>query len=421
MVSESVWLRTGERLFSARLRGMMAGISGVSMKQVYVIIVFLALCAIVLAWRRFGVRPAGVPSTAVRVDGNYIDCISHKLPVEHPCTVYKGSTGEVLDNQPITARLKFLSSRHGGSLTDCGRTPTRNPDPLVSECGQAAFQNRKPFYVQYYSTLAVFSFAYGLAGDANGNVSSVVYDSMGFPSVAPTRHTQVLDQNHTRVTACIEPVTLGNTEEGLLACTSPVNEKESAIAAEQKPIETTVCAVTENPAAFNNRMVRVRGHVSGNFEYSMLDGDGCTDSIWFAYGTGASPPGLVAYVPGGAIPGGEDSEGKRILPVPVKVIRNSNFDRFQRLMNARVKADALSEKSNADKFVFHRVTATFVGRIDAVSPEVHALHLKRPPVDKADFLGFGQMGLFDAQLVVQSIENDAVLDKEPPSSGSPKR
>jgi hypothetical protein len=31
-------------------------------------------------------------------------------------------------------------------------------------------------------------------------------------------------------------------------------------------------------------------------------------------------------------------------------------------------------------------------------------------MDKADYLGFGQMGLYDAQLVVISVESDAVRD-----------
>jgi hypothetical protein len=86
-------------------------------------------------------------------------------------------------------------------------------------------------------------------------------------------------------------------------------------------------------------------------------------------------------------------------------------------MNARVKADASSIQSNSDKFVRHRVSATFIGRIDGVSSDIHVFHLKRSPLDRADFLGFGQMGLFDAQLVVKSVESDAVLDVDPTSSG----
>lgn len=186
------------------------------------------------------------------------------------------------------------------------------------------------------------------------------------------------------------------------------------LAAQQKPINTTVCAILNHPAAFNNKMVRIHGYVSGNFEYSDLGADGCSDSIWFAYGNGEGPPGLVAYVNGGARPGAEDAQGRLILPIPVKLVENSNFHRFEELMRARVEADERSEKTNPDNFVFHRVSATFTGRIDGVSDDVHGFHLKRKALDKVDYLGFGQMGLFDAQFILQSVENDVVLETFPP-------
>lgn len=112
----------------------------------------------------------------------------------------------------------------------------------------------------------------------------------------------------------------------MLACIAPVNEEESEIVARQKPTDTTVCAVVENPAAFNNRLVRIRGHYSGNFEYSTF-GDGC-GSLWFGYGGGGGPPGLAIHVGGGAIPGSEDSEGRRILPIPVRLVRDARFEHF---------------------------------------------------------------------------------------------
>jgi len=83
-------------------------------------------------------------------------------------------------------------------------------------------------------------------------------------------------------------------------------------------------------------------------------------------------------------------------------------------MRARAKADERDSKENADTWTFHRVAATFTGRIDAVRDDVHAFHLKRKNTDGADFLGFGQLGLFDAQFVLQSVRNDAVLEKFPP-------
>ena len=83
-------------------------------------------------------------------------------------------------------------------------------------------------------------------------------------------------------------------------------------------------------------------------------------------------------------------------------------------MKVRAKADDVNLKKDADPLTLYRVAATFTGRIDAVSDDVHAFHLKRKSTDRADFLGFGQMGLFDAQFVLQSVANDAVLEKSPP-------
>jgi hypothetical protein len=132
------------------------------------------------------------------------------------------------------------------------------------------------------------------------------------------------------------------------------------------------------------------------------------------YGNEFAPPGLIAHVIGGSEPGAQDSEGRRILPIPVKLVKNANFNRFQNLMRAQVRADARSTTTDPNEYVFHRVSATFVGRIDGVSPDIHAFHQKRAEMDRADFLGFGQMGLFDAQFILQSVEGHAVLAASPP-------
>jgi hypothetical protein len=200
----------------------------------------------------------------------------------------------------------------------------------------------------------------------------------------------------------------------------PPSKDDSFLAEQQKPADTTLCEIAENPSAFNNKLVRVRGHVSVNFEYSTVEGDGCSNGLWFTYGDGSGPPGLVAYVIGGAQPGAEDADGTYVPPIEVKLVRDSNFAKFQRMMVAAVNADSRAAKSSPNEYVYHRVTATFVGRIDGVSPEIHAFHLKKSPMDKADYLGFGQMGLYDAQLVVKSIESDAVRDTVRVHLDSPK-
>jgi hypothetical protein len=333
------------------------------------------------------------------------------------CTIHFSSRAHAQTNpmaQLINEKLISLSSSDGGRTADCGNSTMYRPDDKLTLCASNAFENRSPFRVLYSGPVGFFQSAYGLAGDAEGNVYEVLYDSRGLLNLGLGKNSQVFNDNRIRVTTCLKPVRFGRTGEGMLACITPVDEQESQLAAQQKPINTTVCAILNHPMAFNNKMVRIHGYVSGNFEYSDLGADGCSDSIWFAYGNGEGPPGLVAYVNGGARPGAEDAQGRVILPIPVRLVEDSSFHRFEELMRARVKADERSEKTNPDNFVFHRVSATFIGRIDGVSEDVHGFHLKRKALDKADYLGFGQMGLFDAQFILQSVENDAVLETFPP-------
>ena len=374
-------------------------------RKLPMLLVTAALCLIGLSCRGTQTRPANVPATAVRVNGDYIACVP-RLPGEaevneHPCTVYSGSTGEVMGRDALEERLRDVASRKGGPVTDCGQASTRTPDAHMSECVQKAFHNGTAFFVRYDTARA---FSHGLAGDADRNVSSVVFDLRGFPPVVANRFTQLFDANHTTVTTCVRPITLG-IEDGELGCITPINEAASAMAAQQTLVETTVCTVLENPAAFNNKIVRLHGHVWINFEYSRLSGDGCSGVIWFEYGGNAGRPGVILYPGGGVTPGAVDADGKRILPVPVPLVSDSNLYRFERLLHARGKPGERPKSG----FPFHKVSATFIGRIDSVSQEIHAFHLN-PSGGDTRFLGFGPMGFYDAQFVMRSVENDAVLE-----------
>lgn len=306
-------------------------------------------------------------------------------------------------------RLKAIA---GASATDCGNTSSDKPQDTVATCGLSAFQKHKPFYLGYYTRYGnVLGFAYGVAADSEANVFSVMYQSAkAFPPVAPNRHTRLADDNHTRIFDCIKPVKLGTGRQGVLGCITPVNQEESEKVAHQAPVNTTLCAIADNPPAFNNKLVRIRGHFSGNFEYSMLSGNGCEHAFWFGYGGGGGPPSLAAYVGGGARPGSEDAAGKLILPFPVKLIRDSKFDQFEKQVEAMAKADADYEREHPGKFIDHCVTATFVGRIDSVSPEVHEFRKAHPSNEHSDGLGFGQMGLFEAQFILESVDDDATLE-----------
>ena len=103
-------------------------------------------------------------------------------------------------------RLKSIA---GQGATDCGIVSSSNSDGVVADCGVKAFQGRRPFFLGYSTSYGKpLDFAYGVAGDASGNVSIVTYEIRRFPAVAPDKHTQLADDNHTRVTECVKPIGL---------------------------------------------------------------------------------------------------------------------------------------------------------------------------------------------------------------------
>ena len=82
------------------------------------------------------------------------------------------------------------------------------------------------------------------------------------------------------------------------------------------------------------------------------------------------------------------------------LVRDSKFERF----NTLVRMNTGRYGPSGDQ----RVTATFIGRIDAVSNEVHD-YLQKQPVERRNMLGFGQGGAFEAQFTLKSVEDEATL------------
>ena len=300
-------------------------------------------------------------------------------------------------------RLRLLSSEHVGQATDCATAFAKFGS--VEDCARKQFEGGKPFFLGYHGPQnAGFVFAYGLAADAAHNVFAIAYQERGFPPVALNRHMRLMDDNHTRVTDCIKPVRLEATEQGWLTCVTPVNEQASEAAAAAQPLDTTICAVLENPAAFNNRMVRIHAYYWGNMENSTLQDERCQGALWFGFPGGGVPPPVAAYVSNGVVQGSEDSAGRRILPVPVSLVRDSKFDRFEKLVQLNPEP----------KVPLDGVFATFIGRIDSVSSEVHQF-LKQQPSGHWP-LGFGHLGGYEAELILQSVADEATV----PAPEAPK-
>jgi len=84
------------------------------------------------------------------------------------------------ERDPTFARLRALATHGSGQVIDCGRIVTSGKSSELTDCAIKAFAARKPFYVRYY-VAGIDSFGiHALAGDAEGNVTEVDYDSMGW-------------------------------------------------------------------------------------------------------------------------------------------------------------------------------------------------------------------------------------------------
>src|ERR1700687_21247 len=188
------------------------------------------------------------------------------------------------------------------------------------------------------------------------------------------------------------------------------------------PVETTVCKVLGNPSAYNNRLVKVRGWVSASSEYSLLvDERGDADPMWLAFADGSAPSQLEAIVNGTGTAGGKNSKGRQIPPIPVHLIKDANYMQLMHYLALSAKGKACADEPLAFPPACNTyiVAATFTGRVDGVSNQIYETHRKRSSADQIDGKGFGHMGMFDAQLVVQSVENvGAVAEFEIPESAS---
>jgi hypothetical protein len=183
----------------------------------------------------------------------------------------------------------------------------------------------------------------------------------------------------------------------------------------QGPVEANVCRIFANPSSYNNKIVKVRGYVEVSSEYSVLLDEGCDGNpIWFAFADGSAPPQLRAFVNGKGVSGNVDAKGKRIPPRTVYLAKDANYEQFIRALALSAKGKACADGPPPElppDCTTYRVTATFTGRVDGVSKQVHQAHLKWSGGTSPDGKGFGQMGLFDAEIVVQSIEDVVAVDQ----------
>jgi hypothetical protein len=203
-------------------------------------------------------RPASVPRSAVWVDGVFIDCLADAQIHANRCTIFSSNSGEILEDgwfvlnttnyaadtselhyaafgnrqiyledarrlvlwrlserdpilRTMNDQLRTLATQGRAAEIDCQESASRADDAKLSDCALKAFANRRPFYVRLESA-GVDSWGFwGLAGDANGNVSIVYFDSY---------EPRGKDQPRLTVYTCPKPVALSK-RDGILGCWQP--------------------------------------------------------------------------------------------------------------------------------------------------------------------------------------------------------
>jgi len=163
-----------------------------------------------------------------------------------------------------------------------------------------------------------------------------------------------------------------------------VGMKCPCVLAKEKVIATTVCDVSKDPSAFDNKFVRLKATLAGNFEMSLIvdpDNEHCR-SLWFTY-PGGAPATYTSVSIGGPEP-----------PRPsVQLNKDRKFLQFQRYVDAEMYPTHRGWGCTP-RCVRYEVTAVMVGLVEFGKPGHQ----------------FGHMNAFPAQFVLQSIEQSSVKD-----------
>lgn len=174
-----------------------------------------------------------------------------------------------------------------------------------------------------------------------------------------------------------------------------------AAAAGAQVVDTDVCAIVKNPVSFDGKIVRIKGvAVAGYDQFIIKDANVCgfpVDGIWLEYPAGThGKSGAAALV---TVQPARNYSGPYKAPTrtPVVLDKSKDFKNFDSLLSQPRKGPGMCLGC-----VKSTVSATFVGRIDAVA----SVAVKRDKAGKiTDFGGFGNANAYPARLVLQSVSD----------------
>lgn len=178
--------------------------------------------------------------------------------------------------------------------------------------------------------------------------------------------------------------------------------------------DATVCDILANPQSFDGQIVRFTGVVIAGFDEFAIKGAGCrknVDAIWLSYPEGtkgkAGPAGILRLQLAKNNPAAMDSANR----VPVKLDKNKDFKNFDNLLSSQVNANGLCLGC-----VKYSVTATLVGRLDGAKD---AGLIRDTGGKVVGVSGFGNLNLYSARLVLQSVSSVSPQEIDYSSGGTP--
>jgi hypothetical protein len=185
----------------------------------------------------------------------------------------------------------------------------------------------------------------------------------------------------------------------LLACSVFFIFTLSSIA---QSIDASVCQILSSPESFDGKIVRVKGTVVAAFDEFAVRDASCgqpVNAVWLSYPEGtkgkAGPVAILQL----QLAHNNTAMANTSARQPVKLDKNKDFKQFDGLLATPYKQGGMCLGC-----VPYTVTATLVGRLDGVQAAGVARDASGKFISAS---GFGNMNLYKARLVLQSVSDVA--------------
>lgn len=173
----------------------------------------------------------------------------------------------------------------------------------------------------------------------------------------------------------------------------------STLAVHGQTVDTTVCEVLKNPAAFDGKTVRIKAKALVSWDQFVARDLSCNapvNAIWLAYpaGThGKAQPAVILTLQAAANFKGTVAKAERTA---VTLDKGKDWKQFDSLLAAPLKTSATCLACAKNE-----VTATITGRLDAATPRI----TRNATGEVTGISGFGHMNMYSARLVISGVSD----------------